>query len=127
MCHPWATTRDGRNKNAFQFSKSGGDIEMVVTATVSRPGTYWIHAELWAGTSGNIPVAFAVDRIVNVEDGLLRRSMIFGGAIIRDRGLGGPFTVRNVRLNQVDTMPPQESTPVAELPPTPAWKVIDFY
>jgi hypothetical protein len=108
-------------------SKSGGDIELAIEAEITRPGTYWMHAELWGGSNGDVPIAFGVDRLEHVRAGHLKHTLLFGGAIIRDRKIDGPFKVRNIRLNQVDTLPPHESDPIDELAPTPAWLAADFH
>ncbi len=107
--------------------KHDGDITVSFRAQVDTPGTYWGYAELWGGEDGAKPVAFARERWENVARGEPTFTLTFGGLIIRDSKVDGPYIVRNVRFMQVDSFPPQENDPIPELPPTPAWHAADFF
>jgi hypothetical protein len=101
----------------------GSDLLLNVDIHVAKRGTYWAGAELWADER---PVAQAQLRLGELEPGDYPVVLLFGGQVLRDSELDGPYTVRNVRLNQVDSVPPQEATPIAELEPTPAWQASEF-
>ena len=49
----------------------------------------------------------------------MKLALTFGGQIILNRGIDGPYTVRNVTLQQVDTVPPHRvpSPPPLTTPP----------
>jgi hypothetical protein len=53
-----------------------------------------------------------------VAAGKRRLSLLFGGAILKEAGVDGPYVVRNLRFQQVDTHPPHESDPILVLPPS---------
>jgi hypothetical protein len=115
------------SSNAWQTQREGGDLRVLAQVEISRAGTYWAYAELWGGEGGRRPIAFARDRFENLPVGPRTIELTFGGLIIRESNIDGPYTVRNVRLMQVDAVPPQESEPVRELPPTPPWRASEFH
>ena len=51
---------------------------------------------------------------------------MFGGNIIRDSGVDGPYVVRNVRVRQISEFPFAEAEPVAVLLTTPNWNASAF-
>jgi len=106
--------------------RRGDDLALLFEARVERPGTYWAWAELWGGPEGTEAVAFARERFEGLGSGVRPLALVFGGAIIRDAGVDGPFIVRNLRWQQVDAFPPQEQDPIAQLPPTQAFRARDF-
>jgi hypothetical protein len=113
----------------LRVARDGGDLVVTTDAVIERPGTYWAYAELWGqGNSGagEQPVAFARERLPNLPAGRHPVRLLFGGLVIRDSGVDGPYVVRNLRFQQVDTHPPHESPPRAALPPTPGWKAAEF-
>lgn len=107
--------------------RQAGDLALLLESRIERAGTYWAYAELWGGESGGTPIAFARDRFERVQQGLQRFSLHFGGQVIRDAAIDGPYVVRTVRFQQVDAFPPSEADPIRALPPTPAWKATDFH
>lgn len=113
--------------SSSRVERSQGDIGLDVTVEVQRAGNYFASAELWGGAAADQPIAFARQRLERVGEGAQRISLLFGGKVIRDSGVDGPYVVRNVQLLSVDTVPPHQSEPIAELDPTPAWRATDFY
>jgi hypothetical protein len=111
---------------AARVEKRGGDLALTVPADLDRPGTYWMYAELWGGVDGTRPIAFARERFERLPSGARTLSISFGGAIIRDTGVDGPYVVRNLRFQQVNAFPPQEQEPIWSLPPTLAFRADDF-
>jgi hypothetical protein len=107
--------------------RDGGDLALLLGVQLDRPGTFFAYAELWGGDRGARPIAFARDRFERLSPGPRTLSLRFGGRILRESNLDGPYVVRNLRLQQVDEFPPQESEPILELPPTQAWKASEFY
>lgn len=103
--------------------EAGTDLVLTVQIQVTRPGSYWTGAELWAGDK---PVAQAQLRLGTLEPGTYPISLLFGGEVLRDSHRDGPYTVRNVRLRQIDSVPPQEADPVAALPATPSYRADQF-
>jgi hypothetical protein len=108
------------------LAPEGGDLVLSLTASVSRAGSYFVYAELWGGKDAAEPIAFARDRLPALGGGQQRLSLRFGGRILHDAGVDGPYVVRNVRLQQVDTHPAHEADPIAQLPVTPAWRADSF-
>ena len=109
-----------------RVERRGGNLVLEVPASIDRPGTYWMYAELWGGAGFASPIAFARDRFEGLPAGDRPLSIFFGGAVLRARGLDGPYLVRNLRFDQVDAFPPQEEEPIAQLPPTAAFRARDF-
>jgi hypothetical protein len=114
---------------ATTVTRDAGDLVVRAPLQIDRAGTYFVHAELWGGPdgAGQQAIAFARDRLVGVSPGPRTVELRFGGAIIADSHVDGPYVVRNLRLQQVDTHPAQEGDPVPALPPTPAWPARDFH
>jgi len=104
---------------SVHVAPAGDDLGMRMEVTIDRPGTYWAYAELWGGPDGAQAIAFARERLERMPAGRHSLELRFGGAILRDREIPGPYVVRNLRLKQVDTHPPHEASPISELPPTP--------
>jgi hypothetical protein len=77
--------------------------------------------------AGDRPVAFARERLPNLTAGRHEITLLFGGQIIHDSGVDGPYVVRNLRWQQVDTHPPHEDSPTESLPATAAWKASEFH
>jgi hypothetical protein len=111
---------------AARVERRGGDLVLEVPASLDRAGTYWMYAELWGGRDFAIPIAFARDRFERLPEGDRSLSISFGGAVLRDSGLDGPYLIRNLRFQQVDAFPPQEAEPIAQLPPTAAFRAAEF-
>jgi hypothetical protein len=116
----------GVDAGSAHAERRGGDLALFFAARIERPGTYWAWAELWGGPEGTEPIAFARERFETLGSGLRPLALVFGGAIIRDAGVDGPFIVRNFRWQQVDAFPPQEQDPIAQLPPTQPFRARDF-
>ena len=106
---------------AARCEKRGGDLALLIPAQIDQPGNYWMYAELWGGPAGSRPIAFARDRFEHLPAGARTLSISFGGAVLHDSGIDGPYLVRNLRFQQVDAFPPQEQEPVPQLPPTQAF------
>jgi hypothetical protein len=113
------------SKTAIDFVR--GNLELSVGVQVGRTGTYMASAELWAGTDGDKPVAFARQRLEGLPPGDQQVTLLFGGKVIHDAALDGPYVVRNVRLSQVDSIPPHDSDPIEALPKTRDYRAQDFY
>jgi hypothetical protein len=112
---------------AAEVLRQEGDLRVKVEAVIERPGTYFAYAELWGGAGGDRPIAFARERLVGVERGTRQLLLLFGGKIVKESGVDGPYVVRNLRFQQVDTHPAHEAEPVAALPPTAAYRAQDFH
>jgi hypothetical protein len=112
---------------AAEVVREEGDLRVKVDAVIERPGTYFVYAELWGGPGGDRPIAFARERLTGLERGTRQLSLLFGGKIVKDSGVDGPYVVRNLRFQQVDTHPAHEADPVAALPPTPPYRARDFH
>lgn len=106
--------------------RSGTDLVVRVPVVIERPGTYYGYAELWGGEDAATPIAFARDRVRYERAGEQVFTFLFGGAVIRERGIDGPYVVRNMRFMQVDSIPPHEQAPVEEVLTTPDWPVSGF-
>ncbi len=102
----------------------GGDLVVRVPVHVERAGAYFGYAELWGGAS-DVPVAFARER-VEWPAGDHTLTLLFGGAVIRESGVDGPYHVRNLRFMRVDSIPPHEERPVDDVLTTPAWPATAF-
>ena len=111
-----------------QVAPEAGDLVLRVDAQVERAGTYYVYAELWGGRGdGQQAIAFARDRLTGVPAGVRSIELRFGGRILAGAHVDGPYTVRNLRLQQVDTHPAHEADPIAALPATPAWPSARFH
>ncbi len=106
--------------------RDGTDIVLRFAVMTTREATFWGYSELWGGPEGGTAIAFGSDRFVAMPAGRHAVTLRFGGAIIHDRGVDGPYIVRNVKWMQVDAIPPQETEPILELPPTPDWPASSF-
>jgi len=111
---------------SLRVEREGGDLVLRFVAVVERDAAFWGYAELWGGDEARVPIAFARDQFPGLVAGRHDVVLRFGGQIIRDTGADGPFVVRNVKWMQVDAVPPQETEPIPELPPTPAWSASEF-
>jgi hypothetical protein len=89
-----------------------GNLVLTADLKIERAGTYWAYAELWGGTGEPRPIAFARERLERLERGPHRVELLFGGQILREAGVDAPYTLRNLRLKQVDTHPAQEGEPL---------------
>jgi hypothetical protein len=107
-----------------RVERRGGDLELRFDAEVERPGDYFAYAELW-GEAG--PIAFARRRLPGLAPGRAPVVLTFGGAILRESGVSGPYRVRSLELLAVDTIPPHRSRPIEEVATTPAWPSSEFY
>ena len=106
--------------------RDGTDLVLRFAVVSTRAATFWGYSELWGGREGGTAIAFGSDRFVAMPPGRHDVTLRFGGAIIHDRGVNGPYIVRNVKWMQVDAIPPQETEPILELPPTPDWPAASF-
>jgi hypothetical protein len=111
---------------ATQISRVAGDLVLDTEVLVDRGGSYWAYAELWAGSDGSRPIAFARRRIPHLKPGLHSIRLLFGGAIIREASVDGPYLVRRLILNQVDGHPPREVGRAPHLQSDAAWRALDF-
>jgi hypothetical protein len=111
---------------ATEVGRKDGDLVVKTAAVIERPGSYWAYAELWGGAGGERPIAFARERLAELPAGRHTLTLRFGGLIVRDSGVDGPYVVRNLQFKQVDTHPPHEAEPQAALPATPPWRASDF-
>jgi hypothetical protein len=96
-----------------------------VSVTVERPGRYWAGGQLWGGDGGNTPIAFSQHPLGFLPAGVHRVELLFGGQIIRDGAIDGPYVIRNIHLNQVDSLPPQQAQVVSEAT-TPPFRASEF-
>lgn len=94
-------------------------ISLEVPFSIDIAGRYWAYAELWA-LSGS-PVAFARADLGALSAGSHSASLLFGGAIVREQRIDGPFGVRNFRIARTTTIPPHESVPADLSPVSPPW------
>jgi hypothetical protein len=108
------------------IAQEGGDLVMRVPVQVSAPGTYYGSAELWGGREGGTPIAFARTREY-LDMTATSFSFLFGGAVIGDSHVDGPYMIRNARFMSVDTHPPHEQPPVDVVAATPPWPASSFH
>jgi hypothetical protein len=104
-----------------------GNLMLNFRTDVTRAGNYWAYAELWGGPDGDRPVAFARQQVPGLSAGPHDIELMFGGQIIADSGVDGPYTIRNAHIDDVGTIPPHQAEPVAVLASTPAYHSTDFH
>lgn len=110
-----------------RIERSGeGNAVLSFEVDVSVAGRYHAAAELWAVASER-SIAFGRNHLGELTPGRHRVSLLFGGAVIRDSQLDGPYAVRSLELNRVDTIPPHTAQPIAEVLRTPGWRAADFF
>jgi hypothetical protein len=108
--------------------RRGGDIVLQVSATVPEAGTYFCYAELWGGKGDDErAIAFGVEPSAVLKPGAARLEPLFGGRVIRDAEVDGPYTIRNLRFRRVDVFPFEEAPPVPVVLTTPAWQAASFH
>ena len=112
---------------SLTVDRRNGDLELRAKLKADREGTYFVSAELWGDSDGNKPIAFARERIGHLTAGDHDLNLLFGGQVIRDSGIDGPYVVRNVRLLQVDSLPPHEAVTIDVLPKTRDYRAQDFF
>ncbi len=106
--------------------RKGGNIELALPVQIESAGDYTFYAELWGGDDGAMSVAFGMDKGENLARGRYVAKITFGGLVIKDRAVNGPYVVRNVRVRQVSAFPFVEADPVPVLLKTPAWEAETF-
>lgn len=102
-----------------------GNMQLSIDVDVSRAADYFFYAELWS-VAGRKSIAFGRKAIGQLTPGRQRVSLIFGGQVIRDTAIDGPYVVRNVEFMRVSTVPPHSAEPIAELMQSPSWRALDF-
>lgn len=113
-------------EGAPRVRREAGDVLLDVSIDVKKAGTYWTYAELWSATGEGRAIAFGRQHLGRLAPGVHKVTLLFGGAIIHDVGIDGPYVVRNVQLSQVDEPPPHTARIIKELPATPAWRAREF-
>src|SRR6185436_15367892 len=103
-----------------------GNALLSIEVEVRRAGPYHAYAELWSPVAGR-SLAFGRKNLGRLEPGVHRISLLFGGQILRDSGVDGPYAVRNLELLRVTRQRPHRAQPVAELMTTPPWRASDFH
>jgi hypothetical protein len=104
-----------------------GNVVFAIDATIEQRGPYFAYAELWSTGDDRRPIAFARQRMADLPPGRQRIELLFGGEILRDSGVDGPYEVRSVELSAVSTIPPHRAQPIAEAGRTPAWEHSRFH
>jgi hypothetical protein len=118
-----ATFRPGTESIALD---GHGNALLSIEVEVRRAGPYHAYAELWSPAAGR-SLAFGRKNLGRLEPGVHRISLLFGGQILRDSGVDGPYAVRNLELLRVTRQRPHRAQPVAELMTTPPWRASDFH
>jgi len=113
--------------DTIEVAKTSEGFVLRVDAVIAQEGTYWAYAEAWGGENGDRPLAFGRIRRENLDPGTHTFELLFGGAIIADRGIDGPYAIRNLRFMRVDTVPPQEQEPIDPAATTPPWSAESFH
>ena len=108
----------------ISINSSRGSIVVDLPVVIAQAGSYTFYAELWA--EGDAPVCFALEPAKELGVGRHVVELLFGGNIIRDRGLDGPYAIRNLRVRNIASYPFEEADPVELLGMTPAWKAATF-
>jgi hypothetical protein len=103
-----------------------GNALLSIDVEVRRAGPYHAYAELWSAAAGR-SLAFGRKNLGRLEPGVHRIALLFGGQIVRDSGVDGPYAVRNLELLRVTRQRPHHAPPIAELMTTPAWRAADFH
>lgn len=103
-----------------------GNAHLGFDVEVRRPGDFHAYAELWSPARG-VSLAFGRKNIGTLAPGRHRLELLFGGQVIRDSGIDGPYAVRNLELLRVTPRLPHLAHPVAELMITPAWRATEFH
>lgn len=111
----------------IEVAKTNEGFVLRAQAVIEEQGTYWAYAEAWGGHDGDRPIAFGRLRRENLEPGTHTFELLFGGAIVADRGIDGPYAIRNLRFMRVDTVPPQEQEPIDPAATTPPWTAASFH
>jgi hypothetical protein len=109
-----------------RLQKTDRGLVMTASANVERPGDYWAYAELWGGPDGTKPIAFGQRRYPDRRAGKLELEILFGARIIANAGVDGPFTIRNLRIDNVDTVPPHRVPPIAVWAVSPPYRAVHF-
>jgi hypothetical protein len=107
------------------ISRTQEDLVVSVHVQIERAGRYWAGAELWGGPGGTIPLALAQRPLGDLPAGPSTVELVFGGQILRDAGVDGPYTIRSIHLNQMDTVPPHQAPAIDEVK-TPAFRASEF-
>jgi hypothetical protein len=106
-----------------ELRRNGENLELDVAFDIKTPGRFWAYAELWGQDK---PLAFGRRTLGELPAGRSHTTLTFGGAIIRDLGVDGPYVVKNVTLARVDTKPPHLAQKIERLDPSPRWAAAEF-
>ncbi len=112
--------------DTIEVAKTSEGFVLRVDAVIEEQGSYWAYAEAWGGDEGDRPIAFGRIRRESLDPGTHTFELLFGGAIIADRGIDGPYAIRNLRFMRVDAVPPQEQEPIDPAATTPPWSASGF-
>jgi hypothetical protein len=124
LSHIFFLQRAGvRIGDAFDTTLDAGDVVFSMQVEVLATGNYYARAELWGeGPAGPAVIAVARDTWRALPAGAHRLTLRFGGAIVRDAGIDGPFRIRSVELYRTDTTPPHVAPPIREAASTPPYR-----
>jgi hypothetical protein len=99
-----------------------GSLYLEFLLDVKQAGMYYAQVELWVEHEGkSVSLAFARQSFDRLEPGRRALDLMVGGRVIRDSGIDGPYTFRNLEVLRVDSVPPHMAAPIAEVLETPAW------
>lgn len=113
-------------ESSCRLERPHGDIVLRFDIQVRRPGTYYAEAEIWSTGENARAIAFGRERMVGLSQGTHSVELLFGGLVLRDTGIDGPYAIRNLELMQVDTLPPHQSPVIRVVAETPAWLASTF-
>jgi hypothetical protein len=103
-----------------------GNAALFFDVEVDVEGRYHASAELWR-RDGKASLAFARKNLGVLPPGRHQVALLFGGEVIRDRGVDGPYAVRSLELLRTSTVPPHAADPIAEVLQTPPWRASEFF
>jgi hypothetical protein len=113
-------------EQSLVVTRNAHDVLLRFDTEIGRPGNYYAEAELWSTGPSARPIAFGRLRSDGLARGPHHWELMFGGLILRDTGIDGPYVIKRLVLMQVDTDPPHQSQPIAVVRETPRWTAASF-
>ena len=94
---------DAQLTGAYRDAVVDGSLQVQAEVVVTATGRFHLEASLYDG-SGEHPLAWA-QTALELPEGRHWMTLPFYGLILRERGIDGPYLVRNVALSTASAMP----------------------